>query len=189
MLFEFDKNTLTYNKVSTKYILIMSGIVLIICTIMFFVIKSSLNNIKYISEETKAIIIKESDKENAFSPDKLKAYILELNIKFPHIVYAQAVIESGHFQSNIFKTNSNLFGMKEATSRPTTNAGSQFDHAFYDNWKKSVDDYAMFQSAYLNSIKTEAEYFEYLRQNYAANPKYVDLIKDIINKQHHLNKQ
>ena len=161
MLFEFDKNTLTYDKVSTKYILIMSGIVLTICTIMFFVIKSSLNNIKYISEETKAIIIKESDKENAFSPDKLKAYILELNIKFPHIVYAQAVIESGHFKSNIFKTNSNLFGMKEATART-------YEKTHYEAFKKEWENEDVEMCLVDTFVNEDKDWFDLYQKNFAS---------------------
>ena len=188
MLFEFDHKTLSYNKVGKKYVIIMCSILLFISTAMFIILKNSLNNIRYISKETKSIIIKESDKQNEFTPDRLRQYILELNIRFPHIVYAQATLESGNFKSDIFKANSNIFGMKKATSRPTTNKGVQLDHAYYDNWRKSVDDYAMFSAAYLNEIKSESEYFEYLKQNYAEDPNYVSKLKSIIAKINKLKK-
>ena len=182
MFYKFEKDTLTYRNVTQK-LLLGACIACILMMILSLVIYNrKINNIRYISQETKAIIIKESDKENQFSPDNLKRYILELNIRFPHIVYAQAVLESGHFKSNIFKVNNNLFGMKEAKSRPTTNKGEQFNHAYYDNWRKSVDDYAMFSAAYLNNIKTESDYFEYLKQNYAEDTSYVQRLKEIISK-------
>jgi hypothetical protein len=180
MIYKFDKNSLSYKDVTLKYFYIAIGIMVILSTIIVLTTRRTINNVRYISEETKAIIIKESDRENQFTPDNLKRYILELNIRFPHIVYAQAVLESGYFKSKIFKINNNIFGMKEAKSRPTTNKGEQFNHAYYDNWHKSVDDYALFSAAYLNNIKTEDDYFEYLRQNYAEDTTYVAKIKEII---------
>lgn len=135
------------------------------------------NKVNYISQETKAIILKE---QNEFSRDKLKEYILELNIRYPHIVLAQAEIESGHFKSSIFKENNNLFGMKVATRRPTTNKGEENGHAYYDNWRESVVDYAFYSAQYLSDIKSEKEYLEYLKQNYAQDTSYVSKIKIIL---------
>lgn len=140
------------------------------------------NDVSFISEETKAIILREADKANEFSPEKLKAYILELNIKFPHIVYAQAKLETGEFKSKIFKENNNLFGLKQAKRRPTTNKGEENGHAYYDNWKESVVDYGFYSARFLCEIKTEDEYFQYLSQNYAEDPNYVVKLKQIIAK-------
>jgi flagellum-specific peptidoglycan hydrolase FlgJ len=98
----------------------------------------------------------------------------------PQSVLAQAVLETNEFKSNIFKENNNLFGMKEATKRPTTNSGVENGHAYYNSWRESVQDYAMFAAAYLNDIKTEEEYFQYLRANYAEDSMYVEKLKKII---------
>jgi len=64
--------------------------------------------------------IPELTKENVMS------YLKELNVKFPHIVLAQAIIESGTFTSKICKKNNNLFGMREARLRISNNLGTQF---------------------------------------------------------------
>lgn len=72
--------------------------------------------------------------------------------------------------------------MKVARTRPTTNKGEQYSHAIYNYWKESVQDYALFQAAFLRGIKTEQQYFEYLRYNYAEDSSYVDKLKSIINK-------
>lgn len=180
MIYFYDKKELLYKNVTKKTILSVIGLSFIISCIIvsFFIFK--VNEVKYISEETKAIIINQSIKENEFNPNRLKEYITELNIKFPHIVYAQARLESGNFKSQIFKTNNNLFGMKVARKRPTTNKGEENGHAYYDNWKESVQDYAFFQAAYLNDIKTENQYMQYLQTNYAGSPNYVNLLNDII---------
>jgi len=140
----------------------------------------NVNDVKYITEETKQFIIKEQLKENEFTPERLKEYILELNIRFPHIVYAQAQLETGNFTSHIFKVNNNLFGMREAKRRPTTNKGTENGHAYFENWRESVVDYAFYQAAYLFKLKTEKEYWEYLGQNYAEDPNYIVKLKKIV---------
>lgn len=180
MIFKFDKETLSYKKITGKTAIIFLSLLLTSILVCCLLIANNINKVNFISEETKAIILKEADKENEFSEKKLKAYLLELNIKYPHIVMAQAKIETGNFTSQIFKENNNLFGMKVANKRPSTNKGEQYNHAYYNNWKESVVDYAFFAAAYLNKIKTEDEYLEYLRQNYAEDTTYVSKIINIV---------
>jgi len=182
MIFKYDKETLSYKKITGKTLLICTCIVIFISLLVSLFTLRNINKVKFISEETKAIILREADKENEFSPEKLKAYILELNIKYPHIVMAQAEIETGHFTSQIFKENHNLFGMKVATKRPTTNKGEENGHAYYENWKESVVDYAFYSAQYLSDIKTEKEYLQYLSRSYAEDTTYVFKIKKIIDK-------
>jgi len=45
-----------------------------------------------------------------------------------------------------------------------------------------VVDYAFYQAAYLNDLRSEKEYFDYLGQNYAEDPMYVSKLKKIIEK-------
>lgn len=182
MIYKYDKENLNYKKVTGKTILISLAFILVVSLIVSLFTLRNLNKVKFISEETKAIILREADKENEFSPEKLKAYILELNIKYPHIVMAQSQIETGAWTSPIFKQNHNLFGMKVATKRPTTNKGEENGHAYYENWKESVVDYAFYSAQYLSDIKSEKEYLEYLARSYAEDTNYVYKIKKIINK-------
>lgn len=116
-----------------------------------------------------------------FSQDSLVNYIKELNIKFPHIVLAQAQIETGNFTSNIFKENHNLFGMREAKQRATTSKGTKRGHAHFDTWKNSVLDYALFQCRFTSKL-SESEYYNYLGENYAEDSTYVLKIKKQANK-------
>ena len=177
MIYKFNEKTLKYDKITKKTILVILGLLLTSSLLTLSFTVNKVNDIRFITEETKQIIIKQ---ENEFSPEKLKAYILELNIRFPHIVYAQAQLESGEFKSHVFNENHNFFGMKEAKQRPTTNKGTQNGHAYFDNWRDCVVDYGFYQAAYLNDLKKESEYFEYLRQNYAKDPEYVNKLKTII---------
>lgn len=131
-----------------------------------------------LSEEQRIMILNKTDK---FSEDKLKQYLLDLNVKFPHIVFAQAKLESGNFQSNIFRENNNIFGMKVAKSRVTTNVGTDNGHAKYENWRQSVLDYAFYQASFLSDLRTEDEYYNYLDKNYAEVPDYAKRVKSIAN--------
>jgi len=182
MIYRFDRRSLTFKNVTKRWIFFTLGVLSLLTAISVSLVFTRMNDVRYITEETRAIILRENDKANEFTPEKLKAYILELNIRFPHIVYAQAQLESGRFKSKIFKENNNLFGMKQARRRPTTNKGEENGHAFYDNWKESVVDYAFYSAQYLSHIKSEKEYFDYLGQNYAEDPKYVPKLLKIIEK-------
>lgn len=131
------------------------------------------------SSKDSQLIVKQEVKTSDFTEEKLVEYIKELNIKFPHIVLAQARLESGNFKSKIFKENNNLFGMKEAKQRISTNKGTNLGHARYDSWRECVLDYALYQATYLSKFKTEKEYYSYLGNNYAENSSYVELLKKI----------
>lgn len=134
--------------------------------------------IQSLSNDEKTFIIRELNK---FSEEKLISEIEKLNIKFPRIVLAQAKLESNNFKSKIFKENNNLFGMKVAKSRPTTNSGEQYNHATFDSWRDCLIDYCMYQSRYLGHIKSEDEYFRYLSESYAEDTTYITKLKKIIN--------
>ena len=176
MLYKFDKHKMNF-VIATRTYLRMIYCLLLGSIISFIIITcmqtEKLNSIKYITEETRMLVI---NQENEFSEVKLKEYIIGLNIKFPHIVFAQAKLESGYFKSTIFRENNNLFGMKIATRRPTTNKGENRGHAVFDTWKESVLDYAFYQARFLGDIKSEGEYIQYLRANYAEDPGYVDKV-------------
>ena len=124
-----------------------------------------------------------SVERNSFSQEALVQMLKDLNVKFPHIVLAQSIIESGHFKSHIFRANHNLFGMKQARVRCTTADGTNLGHAYYDNWRESVYDYAFFQSAYLRNLKTEAQYLEYLDKNYAEANDYDVAVMRVVEKE------
>jgi hypothetical protein len=180
MLYQFNPKTLVYDNVTKKWLYVAIGSILVVIGLSVLLMTTRINDVRFMTQETKEIIIKEATKENEFSPEKLRAYLLELNIRFPHIVYAQARLESGNFGSAIFKENHNLFGMKVATRRPTTNKGEENGHAYYESWKESVVDYAFYQAQYLSDIKTETEYLEYLKASYAESPVYMEKLIQLI---------
>lgn len=140
---------------------------------------------EYKTKDLKETVIEEiiyiTEPPMPFTPENLQLYLNQLNVKFPHIVYAQAVQETGGFTSGIFEENNNLFGMKVARQRPTTALGTRRNHAYYRNWTDSVKDYALYQAAYLSHIKNEEEYLAFIGQSYAEDENYVKRVLHIMN--------
>ena len=180
MYYKFNKETLDFErtKITNKS---LTGLGAAVGLLLIFGFTSNpVNEIENLSQEEKLIVIREY---NEFSEEKLIEKITELNFRYPHIILAQAKLESGHFKSTIFLENNNMFGMREAKLRANLAKGTNREHAYYDSWQECVYDYALYYSTYLSDIKTEGEYFEYLRQNYAEDPTYVQRLKQIIKKQ------
>jgi hypothetical protein len=174
MFYKYDSKNLTYEKITLNKVI---GIVLFIATILPLISfqigkqKGLEQNVIELPVEDRYHLIQETRKDT-FSEANLIRMLKDLNVRFPHIVLAQAKIESGHFQSNIFRSNHNLFGMKQARARCTTAKSTELNHAYYNDWKESVYDYAFFQSRYLHNLRTEDQYLEYLDKNYAEAPEY-----------------
>jgi uncharacterized FlgJ-related protein len=180
MYYKFNEETLLPEKVNVTN-KTLTGLGATVGLLLLFGFTSNpTNEVQNLSQEDKLIVIREY---NEFSEEKLIEKITELNFRYPHIILAQAKLESGHFKSTIFLENNNMFGMKEAKLRANLAKGTNRGHAYYETWQESVIDYALYYSSYLRSINTEGEYFEYLRQNYAEDPTYVQRLKQIINKQ------
>jgi uncharacterized FlgJ-related protein len=179
MYYKFNEQTLLFEKsnVSNK-LLVVVGIVVGLFLILGFTSLPS-NGTENLSQEEKLIVIREY---NEFSESKLIEKIKHLNFRYPYIILAQAKLESGHFKSTIFLENNNMFGMREAKLRANLAKGTNREHAYYDSWQDCVYDYALYYSTYLSDIKTEGEYFEYLRQNYAEDKSYVTRLKALIKK-------
>jgi len=183
MLYRFDKKQLFFYKLN------LLKVILLLVSFISLVSFTSIEIGKYIgkkdsvveySEMERIIMINEAD---PFSKEKLVKMLKDLKIKQPHIVMAQSIVETGKWKSNIFLENNNLFGMKQAKSRVTTAKGTQNNHAYYNHWRESVYDYAFYQSRYLHSLKTEADYFQYLSASYAEDPDYINVLKGVIKKE------
>jgi uncharacterized FlgJ-related protein len=180
MYYKFNEQTLLPEKVKLTNKSLLGFGAAVGLLLVFGFTSNPANEVQNLSQEEKLIVVREY---NEFSETKLIEKITELNFKYPYIILAQAKLESGHFKSTIFLENNNMFGMKEAKLRANLAKGTNRGHAYYETWQESVIDYALYYSSYLRSIKTEGEYFEYLRQNYAEDLTYVQRLKQIISKQ------
>jgi hypothetical protein len=109
IFYYYDNKELSYKIIKIKYLIL-------IIVVMFFTLELFRNTIvKHHCNSEKIIVVDETS--NKFSEEELIQLIKDLNMKFPHIVLAQAKLETGNFDSNIFKENNNLFGMKQARIR------------------------------------------------------------------------
>ena len=178
MFYKFNQDTLEFQRVEpSTYIKV--GLLVLTVTIIVGFSSSPRPVLNNLTPEEKLIVVREY---NGFTEKALIEKIKSLNFKFPHIILAQSMQETGNYKSTIFKENSNLFGMKQAVVRNNIAKGTNRGHAYYDSWQDSVIDYALYSATYLSDIKTEGEYFEYLRQNYAEDKSYVTRLKALISK-------
>lgn len=148
----------------------------IITTFLFLLVYNPFYKVEtYIEERVEYV---EVDRE-VFSEQELINYLIELKIPHPHIVLAQARLETGNFTSNIFQENNNLFGMKRAFFRPSTTIGVNRGHAKYRSWQDSVIDFALYK-AHVAQGKTENEYYTLLGTSYAEDPEYVKKVRRLV---------
>jgi flagellum-specific peptidoglycan hydrolase FlgJ len=134
-----------------------------------------------LSTYEKLSIIVEAD---TFTEEKFIDMLKDLNVKFPHIIMAQAIVESGLGTSVLFKTNHNLLGMKEALIRTNHHIGSANAHALFRNWREGVYDYIFWQ-LYTGGarLKSDEEYYIFLKESrYAETDNYAETVKNVVKK-------
>jgi hypothetical protein len=179
-IYTYDKNHLQFKKLSLRTYLYLSLTILSMITIGFFggfIVRDMNPPSMY---EGQIFVINEN--KDDFTEEKFINLLKELNVKYPHIVLAQAKLESNNFTSKIFRENHNLFGMKQARMRVNTADGTQYNHAYYESWRASVLDYAFYQCRYLGGIQSEDAYYQYLGQAYAEDGSYVAKLKSMVSK-------
>lgn len=132
------------------------------------------------NKPSKQIIRLVPTKTEQFSETALINLLKKSNIRYPHIVLAQARLESGHYKSKVFKENHNMFGMRKAAQRITSAKGSKNTYAYYRDWVDCVYDYAMYQNSFMKNVNSEEEYFARLSASYAQDSAYSIKLKRII---------
>ena len=108
--------------------------------------------------------------EVVLTPEKdLYSTLLSLHVQCPEIVYAQAILETGNFTSNVCIEYNNLFGLYNSKVG---------DYYRFDNWMDSVVFYIEnIQSKY----RPQNNYYQFLENlGYAQDPSYIDKIKEIV---------
>lgn len=131
----------------------------------------------YLENEKGYFIVNGKMPELSFTEDRMIEYANKIGIKYVDVMVAQSRIETGWYSSKIFKEGSNLFGMKLPKRRATTASGEHRNHAKYDSWIKSVEDYKLWQEMVLQKVNSKKEYLDYISKHYAENPNYLNLIK------------
>ncbi len=181
MLYRYDKKKLVFVSIKNRLFYLFC-LILITNIISFFYGRYS--NPPLVDRYEKELILMSVNNETYdFSKENLVTELKRLNVKFPHIVMAQSMVETGYWESDIFNENHNLFGMKEARVRVNTALGTNRNHAYYSDWVSSVLDYAFYQSTYLKDLKTEEQYYNYLSRSYAESDNYVNSVKSMVIKE------
>tara|TARA_B110000259_G_scaffold165013_1_gene191530 strand:+ start:1208 stop:1795 length:588 start_codon:yes stop_codon:yes gene_type:complete len=187
MLYTYCKESLSFRKVTPTRklgivaLVIFAGIYLSMTSMVTNAKQQAYKEAFNLPAETELVILDTT--EDQFTQGQLVEELKRLNVRYPYIVLAQSILETGYWESRIYQENNNLFGMKQARARATTAKGTQLGHAYYDNWKESVTDYALYQAAYLNKLRTESKYLKYLDKNYAEAKNYDDALLTIIERE------
>jgi hypothetical protein len=150
MIFKFNKQELIFEK--KKYSpLVMCLTLYAFCSTGLTILGFTTGTNTDSSYELQTVNTTQND---TFSKEALVDMLKDMNLKYPHIVLAQAVVES-NFKSPLFIDNNNMFGMRKAYQRPNVQSGINRDYAVYENWRMSVIDYALYQCYSLKDIHSE----------------------------------
>ena len=89
-------------------------------------------------------------------------------IKYPEIVLAQAVLETGHYRSKLCKENNNLFGLYNSAKK---------EYFKFSHWSESVEAY----KKYVQYKYKGGNYYNFLDSvGYASDSLYIIKIKNIV---------
>ena len=106
---------------------------------------------------------------NKSPKEGLKEALEYYDVKHPHIVYAQAILETGNFTSRLCKENNNLFGLYNSKNKR---------YYKFNHWSEGVIAYLAFVQY---KYKDDIDYYKFLEKiNYAEDPKYINKLKEII---------
>ena len=88
-------------------------------------------------------------------------------IKYPKIVLAQAILETGRFRSRVCNENNNLFGLRHSNG-----------YYVFDHWEESV-------IAYKNKVqykhRDNENYYAFLKRiGYSTSKDYVRRVREIV---------
>lgn len=106
------------------------------------------------------------------SPEEgLMDALIYFEVQHPHIVYAQAILETGNFTSKVYKENNNLFGLYDSRNKK---------YYAFNHWSESI-------IAYINYIQYKysppKDYYKFLQDiGYAEDPTYTDKLRIIVEK-------
>lgn len=110
---------------------------------------------------------------NKPAKDGLKEALIYYDVQFPDIVYAQAILETGHFKSKGCLEHHNLFGLYNSRA----NRYHRFSH-----WTESIIAYKEWiQRRY----RHPEDYYWFLQRiNYASDSLYTSKLKQIVRKEY-----
>lgn len=119
-------------------------------------------------------------KKMDFSAQLLEEYIYLVDSSLMDVPIRQFILETGWFQSDLFKLHNNIAGMKFPRIRETKAVGTALGHAKYNHWTDSVDDYIYWREHWISKGYSTENYYKFLKDiNYALSCSYEQQLKDI----------
>ena len=115
-----------------------------------------------------------------FNEKNLSAELTKQGVSFPDVAMAQARLETGHFKSDVFKENNNLFGMKRAVHRTTLGQGNPGEYVYFKSIEESIIDYKLYQMQFVHEINSEEMYIKRICQSYSSNDNYEKLLLSVL---------
>ncbi len=101
--------------------------------------------------------------------DGLEEALIYYDVKHPNIVYAQAILETGHFQSAICVEHNNLFGLYNSKNKR---------YYSFEHWTESV---VAYKEWIQRRYKPPNDYYRFLeRIHYADDSLYIQKLKQIV---------
>ena len=156
-------------------------------TALFIVIAIAITSLMSLgkSTETKSINVKSTKVEDTITKsvdstlltkELLVSYLLHKKIQHPEVAYA-IIRQESNLSSNLFKTNNNLFGMRQPGVRPTKSLGSKKGFAHFESWQHSVEDYKLYLEFVGGHEMSKNQYLAHLDRNYAHKGYSTHIIK------------
>jgi uncharacterized FlgJ-related protein len=129
---------------------------------------------RLLDDLTYNMIIASKYRRRYLTEENIIAMLNDIRIVDKCIAY-RIIKKESNFNSQIATTNNNLFGMRRARSRMSTNNGGSNGYATYNTWAMSVIDFYL----YTEDCHTLEALIEKLDNNYAENPGYVERLHSI----------
>lgn len=150
---------------------IMFSCAIAVLGVSIYHLKCSMENIK--PPEIEVIYIVNEEQPDFFSklPQEGLMEALEYyEVKHPQIVYAQAVLETGHFKSNVCLNYNNLFGLYDSKNK---------DYYKFNHWTESI---VAYKEWIQKKYQPPNNYYVFLEEiNYASDKEYISILKSIVN--------
>ena len=129
-------------------------------------VKTFNDRLAEISGNDSPIYNNEKTKSNELTIENLYAALKKHGIKYPKIVLAQAILETGRFRSRVCNENNNLFGLRHSNG-----------YYVFDHWEESV-------IAYKNKVqykhRDNENYYAFLKRiGYASAKDYINKVREI----------